>query len=54
MHRSPELPGAFPNLGLCANIRWIMEKAREFQKNIYFCTGFFGPLPPQTFGLLLG
>ena len=20
-----------------ANIRWIREKAREFQKNIYFC-----------------
>ena len=20
-----------------ANIRWIMGKAREFQKNIYFC-----------------
>ena len=20
-----------------ANIRWIMEKAREFEKNIYFC-----------------
>ena len=20
-----------------ANIRWIMEKGREFQKNIYFC-----------------
>jgi len=20
-----------------ANIRWIMEKAREFQKSIYFC-----------------
>ena len=20
-----------------ANIRWIMEKAREFQKNIHFC-----------------
>ena len=20
-----------------ANINWIMEKAREFQKNIYFC-----------------
>ena len=20
-----------------ANIRWIMEKAREFQKNTYFC-----------------
>ena len=24
-----------------ANIHWIMEKAREFQKNIYFCfTGY--------------
>ena len=23
-----------------ANIRWITEKAREFQNNIYFC--FFG------------
>ena len=23
--------------GQSANIRWIMEKAREFQKNIYFC-----------------
>ena len=24
-----------------ANIRWIIEKAREFQKNIYFCfTGY--------------
>ena len=22
---------------LIANIRWTMEKAREFQKNIYFC-----------------
>ena len=22
---------------LCPNIHWIMEKAREFQKNIYFC-----------------
>ena len=21
----------------CANICWITEKAREFQKNIYFC-----------------
>ena len=21
-----------------ANIRWVMEKAREFQKNIYFCS----------------
>ena len=23
--------------GQIANIRWIMEKAREFQKTIYFC-----------------
>ena len=23
--------------GQIANIRWIMEKAREFRKNIYFC-----------------
>ena len=22
---------------LLANIRWIMEKGREFQKNVYFC-----------------
>ena len=22
---------------IIANIRWIMEKARDFQKNIYFC-----------------
>ena len=26
-----------------ANIRWIIEKAREFQKNIYFC--FIMPKP---------
>ena len=23
--------------GQIVNIRWIIEKAREFQKNIYFC-----------------
>ena len=23
--------------GQMASTRWIMEKAREFQKNIYFC-----------------
>ena len=23
--------------GQVANIRWIIKKAREFQKNIYFC-----------------
>ena len=25
------------NRNQIANIRWIMEKARDFQKNIYFC-----------------
>ena len=24
-----------------ANIHWIMEKAREFQKNIYFCLIYY-------------
>ena len=28
-----------------ANIRWIIDKAREFQKNIYFC---FITLKPLT------
>ena len=28
---------SFPTRDQIANIRWIMEKAREFQKNIYFC-----------------
>ena len=27
-----------------ANIRWIIEKAREFQKNIYFCLTMPKPL----------
>ena len=27
-----------------ANIHWIMEKAREFQKNIYFCFIDYGSL----------
>ena len=29
-----------------ANIHWIIEKAREFQKNIYFC--FIGYTKPPT------
>ena len=28
-----------------ANIRWITEKAREFQKNIYFCFTLTMPKP---------
>ena len=30
-----------------ANIRWIMEKAREFQKNIYFCFIDYANRPPD-------
>ena len=37
----PDVQAAFRKLRgtnyQIANIRWIMEKAREFQKNIYFC-----------------
>ena len=30
--------GYVPSTGIAiANIHWIIEKAREFQKNIYFC-----------------
>ena len=39
-----EIPGVQAGLRKCrgtrdqiANIRWIIEKAREFKKNIYFC-----------------
>jgi len=28
---------ALHGITLIADIRWIIEKAREFQKNIYFC-----------------
>ena len=41
---NPELPDVQAGFrkgrgtrGQIANIRWITEKAREFQKNIYFC-----------------
>ena len=27
-----------------ANLHWIMEKAREFQKNIYFCLIDYGKI----------
>ena len=37
----PDVPAGFRKgkgtRGQIANIRWIMEKAREFQKNSYFC-----------------
>ena len=39
-HELPDVQAGFRNRGTrdqIANICWIMEKAREFQKNIYFC-----------------
>ena len=39
-HELPDVPGFRKGRGTrdqIANICWIMEKAREFQKNIYFC-----------------
>ena len=40
-HGLPDVPGGFRKgrgtRDQIANICWIMEKAREFQKNIYFC-----------------
>ena len=39
-HEIPDVQAGFRKgrgtRGQIANIRWIMEKAREFQKNIYF------------------
>ena len=40
-HELPDVQAGFRkgrgNRDQIANIRWIKEKAREFQKNIYFC-----------------
>ena len=40
-HELPDVQGGFRKgrgtRDQIANIRWIMEKAREFQKNFYFC-----------------
>ena len=40
-HELPDVQGGFRKgrgtRDQIANIYWIMEKAREFQKNIYFC-----------------
>ena len=40
-HELPDVPAGFrKDRGTgdqIANIHWIIEKAREFQKNIYFC-----------------
>ena len=37
----PDVPAGFRkgrgSRDQIANIRWIIEKAKEFQKNIYFC-----------------
>ena len=40
-HELPDVQAGFRKgrgtRGKIANIRWIIKKAREFQKNIYFC-----------------
>ena len=40
-HEFPDVQGGFRkstgSRDQIVNIRWIMEKVREFQKNIYFC-----------------
>ena len=40
-HELPDVPAGFRKgrgtRDQIGNIRWIMEKAREFQKNIYLC-----------------
>ena len=40
-HELPDVQAGFRKdrgtRGQIANIHWIIEKAREFQKNIYFC-----------------
>ena len=40
-HKFPDIQAGFRKgrgtRAQIANIHWIMEKAREFQKNIYFC-----------------
>ena len=40
-HELPDVQGGFRKgrgtRGQIANIHWIIEKAREFQKNVYFC-----------------
>ena len=33
-----------------ANIRWIIKKAREFQKNIYFCFIDYAKVPGSSPG----
>ena len=34
-----------------ANIRWIIEKAREFQENIYFCFIDYAKVGAKSMGL---
>ena len=40
-HELPDVQAGFRKdrgtIDQIANIHWIIEKAREFQKNIYFC-----------------
>ena len=41
-HEHPEVQaGYIQSRGQIANIPWIIEKAREFQKNIYLCSVYY-------------
>ena len=45
-HELPDVKAGFRKVrrtrDQIANIPWIMEKARELQKNIYFCFIYYG------------
>ena len=47
-HELPDVPAGFRKgrrtRDQIANIRWIIRKAREFHKNIYFCLTMPKPL----------
>ena len=36
-HEFPDVQAGFRTRDQIANTPWIIEKAREFQKNLYFC-----------------
>ena len=36
-HEFPDVQAGFRTRDQTANTPWIIEKAREFQKNLYFC-----------------
>ena len=54
-HELPDIQAVFrKGRDQIANIHWIIEKAREFQKNIYFCfidyAKAFDRVDPKKYG----